>query len=296
MTPDPIAFSGTKLNAPFSLLGEGPTYDPHTGTAWWFDILGRKLFEYALASESVRLHDLPEMGSVLARVDDGRQMIVTETGLHLRHVATGELELITPIEADNQITRSNDGRVHPCGALWFGTMGKSAEHKAGSIYHVARGVVTKLFPDITIPNAICFSPDGSIAYYTDTMSAKLMRVTIDPATALPTGEPDVLFDHRDGKGGIDGAVCDLDGVIWNARWGAGCIDAYSSEGKRISSFTVPASQATCPAFVGTDARRLLVTSAREGLSADQLAADPDAGSTFLLDHPVKGRFEPDYIL
>jgi sugar lactone lactonase YvrE len=117
-----------------------------------------------------------------------RQVIATETGLHLRQVATGELELITPIEAENPTTRSNDGRVHPCGALWFGTMGKSAEKHAGAIYHVARGkVTTLLYPDITIPNAICFSPDGAIAYFTDTMAGKLMRVAIDPETALPTG-------------------------------------------------------------------------------------------------------------
>jgi sugar lactone lactonase YvrE len=237
------------------------------------------------------------MGSVLARVDDGRQVIATETGLHLRHVATGALELITPIEAENPTTRSNDGRVHPCGALWFGTMGKSAEKHAGAIYHVARGKVTTLFyPDITIPNAICFSPDGAIAYFTDTMAGKLMRVAIDPETALPTGSPEIFFDHRGGDGGIDGAVCDRDGMVWNARWGAGCIDGYSADGERVVSLKVPASQSSCPAFVGAEADRLLVTSAREGLSDAALAADPEAGSTFLLDHPVKGRFEPDYIL
>lgn len=290
-----IAYSGSTVNAPASMLGEGPTYDPQTGAAWWFDIVGRKLFEYALATDIAKIHDLPVMGSVLARVDGERQVIATETGLHLRHVATGELKLITPIEADNPVTRSNDGRVHPCGALWIGTMGKNAEDKAGAIYHVARGVVTKLFPDISIPNAICFSPDGAIAYFADTAEDKLMRVAIDPATALPVGQPSILFEHR-GKGGLDGAVCDQDGVIWNARWGGGCIDAYSPDGKRIASLTVPAGKTTCPAFVGPNADRLMVTTARQGLSAEQFAGDPNAGLTFLLDHKVKGRFEPDYIL
>ena len=290
------AFSGSRLDAPAAMLGEGPTYDPHTGTAWWFDIVGKKLFEYALETHAVKIHDLPVMGSVLARVDGERQIVATETGLHLRHVASGAMQLVTPIEADNPVTRSNDGRVHPCGALWFGTMGKNAEDKAGSIYHVARGVVTKLYPDITIPNAICFSPDGTAAYFADTDAARLMRVPIDPATALPAGEPAVFFDHTGGDGGLDGAVCDADGTVWNARWGAGCIDAYSPEGKRIATLEAPASQTSCPAFVGGNADRLLVTSARQGLSQEQLAADPDAGSTFLLDYPVRGRFEPDYIL
>ncbi|AKI01695.1 gluconolactonase [Hoeflea sp. IMCC20628] len=296
MTVETVAYSGAILNTPACILGEGPTYDPHTGTAWWFDILGCKLVEYVLASDTATIHDLPEMGSVLARVDGERQVIATETGLHLRDIASGKLELITPIEADNTITRSNDGRVHACGALWFGTMGKKAEPGAGAIYHVARGVVATLFPDISIPNAICFSPDGSIAYFTDTADGRLMRVAIDPATALPVSEPMVFFDHRGGDGGLDGAVCDQDGVIWNARWGPGCVDAYSPEGKRIISLKVPAGKTTCPAFVGPNADRLLVTSASEGMSAEQLASDPGAGSTFLLEHPVKGRFEPDYIL
>ncbi|MDZ7601412.1 MAG: SMP-30/gluconolactonase/LRE family protein [Hoeflea sp.] len=277
------------------MLGEGPTYDRHTGTAWWFDIVGRKLLEYALADNTATLHDLPVMGSVLARVDAQRQVIATETGLHLRQRATGRLELVTPIEADNPVTRSNDGRVHSCGALWIGTMGKNAEKHAGAIYHVARGVVTRIFPDITIPNAICFSPDGTVAYFAETDTNRMMRVDIDPLTALPRGEPAVFIDHR-GQGGLDGSVCDADGMIWNARWGAGCVDAYSPQGKRVISLQVPAGQTSCPAFVGKDASRLLVTSARQGLTANQLADDPNAGSTFLLDHTVKGRFEPDYIL
>jgi sugar lactone lactonase YvrE len=296
MSCEMFAFSGRKLDAPSSMLGEGPTYDPHTDTAWWFDIVGRKLIEYQLASDKVAVHELPVMGSVLARIDDKRQMVATETGLHIRHCVTGELELVTPIEPDNDVTRSNDGRVHPSGALWIGTMGKNAEKDAGAIYHVARGVVTVLFPHITIPNGICFSPDGSLAYFTDTATAKLMRVAIDPATGLPSGSPDVLYDHSGDVGGLDGAVCDLDGSIWNARWGGGCVDVYAPDGTRLKTLKVPASKTTCPAFVGENADRLIVTSAREGLSDDQLAADPGAGCTFLLDHPVKGRFEPDYIL
>ncbi|WP_420408376.1 SMP-30/gluconolactonase/LRE family protein [Hoeflea sp.] len=289
-------FSGSILEAPACLLGEGPTFDPHTGTAWWFDILGKMLVEYVLATGAVRQHPLPAMGSVLARVDSERQVIVTEEGLYLRQTGTGAMDLVTPIEADNAATRSNDGRVHQSGALWFGTMGKNAETGAGTIYHVVRGTVTVLYPGISIPNAICFSPDGATAYFTDTAVNKLMRVAVDPATGLPSGEPEVLVDHSGSEGGIDGAVCDTDGVIWNARWDAGSVDAYSPDGEHLLSLEVPAGKSTCPAFVGADAGRLLVTSAQEGMSREQLDRDPEAGKTFVLDHPVKGRFEPDYLL
>ena len=128
------------------------------------------------------------------------------------------------------------------------------------------------------------------------MVKKMKQVSLDPATGLPTGEPSGFHDHSGGKGGLDGSVCDGDGTVWNARWGAGSVDAYSPDGKRILSLAVPAGQPSCPAFAGPEANRLLVTSAREGLDGAALAADPHAGKIFLLDHPVKGRFESSYIL
>src|SRR5438874_12528671 len=115
-------------------LGEGCTYDPATDTAWWFDILERTLFEADLAPGLVAAHTLPLMASVLAPIDDQRQLLATESGLYVREVADGRLTLHTPLEADNAATRSNDGRVHSCGALWIGTMGRGAERGAGAIY------------------------------------------------------------------------------------------------------------------------------------------------------------------
>src|SRR5690606_25768381 len=139
-------------------LGEGPTYDPATDTLFWFDIVGKKLLEQKLSGGETRLHDLPEMASALAVIDGQRQLLLTETGLHIRD-ATGRISPHMAVEADDPLTRSNDARVHPCGAFWFSTMGKQAQSAAGSIYWFFRGEVRKLFADITIPNSICFSPD-----------------------------------------------------------------------------------------------------------------------------------------
>lgn len=289
-------FSGRMIGEQAFELGEGPTYDPQTGTAWWFDILGMKLVEWEMASDRVRMHDLPEMASVLAIVDGDRQIIATETGLCLRERRTGVMRRYLAIEDDNPATRSNDGRVHPCGALWIGTMGKAAEPGAGTIYHVFRGECRPLFGSISIPNAICFSPDGATAYYADTPTGLWMRVAVDPETALPAGEPAIFYDHRAGQGGLDGAVVDAAGNLWNARWGAGCVDVYSQDGRRIASHAVPATQTSCPAFVGEEADAVLVTTAREGMDSAALADDPKAGHTFLLGVTADGRHEPRMVL
>ncbi len=274
-------------------LGEGPSYDRHTDTVWWFDIVGRKLIEKRPSGSAITFHELPVMGSVIARIDGERQLLACEDGLYVRDGASGRLTLRQPLEAGNAVTRSNDGRVHPCGALWIGTMGKKAEEKAGAIYWFFKGELRTLYADITIPNSICFSPDGAIAYFTDTMTNRIMRVDCDPATGLPIGEPAVFFDNAGGEGHPDGSVCDADGLVWNTRWGAGSLDAYSPDGKRVRSIAIPASRTSCPAFVGAGADRFVVTSATQGLDAAGREADPQAGFTFFVDVPVKGRFEPD---
>lgn len=292
---DLIPFSGQILCDFASELGEGPTYDPRTDTAWWFNIKGQELHELHLASGHKTIHPLPFLGSVLAIIDPTRQLIASDQGLFIRDTASYQLSPFATLEGKPG-NRSNDGRVHACGALWIGTMGRRAEKHAGAIYHVAGNHITKLFSNVTIPNAICFSPDGATAYFTDTEVNHLMRVDIDPATALPTGDPVLLSDESTAPGGVDGAVCDADGQIWNARWGAGAIEVYKPDGQKVARYAVPATQPSCPAFIGPNADRLLVTSAYQDMDDAARAADPDAGKTFELGIAVRGRFEPAFLL
>lgn len=293
---DTHAFKGAALCNAVSQLGEGPTYDPATGTAWWFNIIGKQLHELQLESGRKTVHALPLMASVLARIDSARQLIATEKGLFLRDTATAALTHYADLETDKPGNRSNDGRTHPSGSLWIGTMGKRAEDGAGAIYHVAKGKVTPLFTGISIPNSICFSPDGSVGYFTDTRANKLMRVALDPATGLPTSEPSVLVDTSGEAGGLDGSVCDAEGYIWNARWGAAAVDRYAPDGRRVARFQLPAKQPSCPAFIGKGASRMIITTAFEGMDDGARSADPQAGTTFELGIDVKGVFDPPYVL
>jgi sugar lactone lactonase len=273
-------------------LGEGPTYDAATDTAWWFDIVERRLFEARLDTGQTTIHSLKVMGSALGRIDAHRQLLVADDGLYIRDTADGRMTLYRQLESDNPATRSNDARVHPSGTFWVGTMGRQAERGLGAIYALHRGELSRLYEQITIPNAICFSPDGMIGYFADTGKNTLFRVDLDAATGLPRGKPVALVTRR-GGGGIDGAVVDADGLIWNARWGGGCIDVYSPQGEHLRSLRVPAQQSNCPAFVGQGFSRLLVTSAWQGMDEDAKRADPDHGRTFVLDVAARGRAEPD---
>lgn len=277
-------------------LGEGPSYEKETNSLFWFDILDRKLLEHRFDEALTVVHDLPFMASAIFSIDSHRQLVLAENGLHVRDRATGALSLHTPVESENNITRSNDARAHPCGAIWFGTMGLDEENGAGAIYHFYQGNLRTLFPNITIPNSICFSPDGALAYFTDTPTQRLMRVEVDPLTALPLAQPSLFFENK-GDGWLDGSVCDADGNVWNARWGAGALVCHAGDGSVVRTLKIGESpQTSCPAFIGPYHDKFAVTSAYKLLSPEKLSASPDAGKTFRLDYPVRGRAEPKVII
>ncbi len=73
-------------------LGEGPSYDPQSEKLFWLDIRGKKLLEKKYPDGKTIVHDLPEMASAIAVIDADRQLLVTETGLHVRDVRTGALQ------------------------------------------------------------------------------------------------------------------------------------------------------------------------------------------------------------
>ena len=277
-------------------LGEGPSYDAASGKFFWFDITGKKLLEKKFPDGPTIVHALPFMASAIATIDADRQLIAAEDGIYVRDARTGALTLHTALEADNQLTRSNDSRVHPCGAFWIGTMAKDEARKAGAIYWFYKGELRTLYTQVSVPNSICFSADGAIAYFTGLRPNVIERVDCDPTTGLPRGEPATFINTSSSDGWVDGSVVDADGVLWNARWGGARVDAWSPDGRLIRSIPVPAKQSSCTAFVGPNASRIAVTSAWKGMDEAARAADPDGGKTFLLDVEVRGRFEPNVVI
>ncbi len=113
-------------------------------------------------------------------------LIASESSLFRFNLVTGEQWTLAALEAEKPDTRSNDGRADPQGGFWIGTMGKKAEPGMGAIWRFYRGELRKLFPGISIPNSICFTPDGRTAHFSDSAQRKVMRVALD-AEGWPVG-------------------------------------------------------------------------------------------------------------
>ena len=285
MDPNVSIWSGELLS-----LGEGPLTHHLRGTLIWFDINGRGVYERPFNGMETRHIELPVMPSAAGLIDESSILVATEDDFRRLNLDTREHEVVHQFPPDAQL-RANDGRVHPSGAFWIGTMSKDGNNKPGAIWRLFEGELTLLVPDVIVPNSICFAADGSFAYFADSGHRTIWRVETDPATGAITGEPNpfVVFDENT-AGVPDGSVTDADNLLWNARWGGAALDCYNTEGERIRSIPLPVRQPTCPSFIGENLSGLVTTSARAGLAEAEL--DDVAGTTLKVDLEVRGKPEP----
>lgn len=278
----------TVFDATVCELGEGPLWHPLRRQLFWFDILNKSLLTQE--NDHTRIYRFETLVSAAGWVDERKLLIASDRELFSFDVETGAARTVCALEADNPATRSNDGRADPYGGFWIGTMGKNAEKDAGAIYRWYRGALRKLFAPITISNSIAFAPDGETAFFSDTVTGRVMRVALDEA-GWPKGEPEVFLDLTSEGRNPDGAVVDESGLLWLAEWGSCRVAAYAPDGSFVRAITFDAPHTSCPAFGGDDLGTLFCTSARQGLGASARAAKPLSGMTFAAASGARGQKE-----
>jgi sugar lactone lactonase YvrE len=286
-----MAGAGYKIIGEICTLGEGPLWHPLRQRLFWFDIPAGKLISTNAEGGQHREWLFGEPASAAGWVDKDTLLVATASGLQKFDIKLGSWETLVSLEKDNPVTRSNDGRTAPDGSFWIGTMGRNLEHNAGAYYRYHKGRLERIVSPVSIPNSTCFSPDGKIAYLADTARRLIWRWQLGESGA-PIGAKEVHIDLRQSKAIPDGSVVDSEGYLWNAQWGGWRIVRYDPNGREDRVISLPVQQPTCPAFGGPDLTRLYITSAREGLSDEQLAKQPDAGRTIAIDLEIAGL--PEY--
>ena len=117
-----------------------------------------------------------------------------------------------------------------------------------SVYRIdsASGALTKVTDDINRPNGLCFSPDLTQLYVSDTAAgAHAIRVWDVAGKRLTRGRQfaSMKMDGFEKAGHADGNRSDMDGNIWSsAGWvGAGYdgVHVFAPNGDRIGQILLP---------------------------------------------------------
>lgn len=276
-------------------LGECPVWCDRKQALYWTDIEGSVLFRMD-AGGSLKRWDLPERLGSFALCESGPRLLLgLASGIALFNLDTGELGPVIPVDAGQPSTRINDGRCDRQGRFVFG-MFNPAEAPIGRFYRVHGDLrVEELpLPPAGVGNSIAFSPDGGTMYYADSPARTIWSVDYGADGTL--GQPQVFRRLGEHEGYPDGSCVDALGGLWNAQWDGRCVVRYGADGTESERIQLPVSRPTCPALGGANLDQLLITSARIGLNASRLEAEPGAGGVVSVPTRYRGLPEQRFVL
>lgn len=258
-----------------ALTGESPCWDARRGILWWIDIQGQRLLGHAPDGPN-RAIPLPLMPGLVALHDSGDLWLGLENGIWRHDPESGDLALLAETNTDPRL-RLNDGKFDRQGRLWFGTMDKSGPTggPVGALWRLdPDGALHKMRDDVSIPNAICFAPQGDRIYFADTPLSRIETAALGPDGTPGPWEELCRFEAGEHP---DGAVVDAEGAIWVAVVGGNRIERILPSGRRAGIVPLPVTRPTMPCLGGAGGDMLFVTSQRRFLSVDELKAQPWAG-------------------
>lgn len=275
-------------------LGESVLWDTASESLWWVNIHQREVWQ--LRDNVPKVYKLPSRVGAIALRAKGGLVVGAEKEFAFFHPETDTYHPIAGVEQDLPMTRLNDGRCDRQGRFLCGGMSEDPSAPACSkVYCLDRaGTVRPLIDGVTCSNSICFSPSGSTMYFSDMPTGEIVAYDYDQDTGEVCNRR--VICHASSASGLpDGSVVDAEGCIWNARWGAGKVVRYTPTGEVDLTFDFPVTNVSCVGFGGPDFKSLFVTSAQFGLTADQLQAEPHAGSLFVIEPGIQGLPEPHYL-
>lgn len=287
--PAPETIQSEMIYKAEATTGEGSIWHPDRNTLFWVDIEGQKLYEFYPDKQDCQSWDFDRMVSTVVPETDTTVVVSLQDEIVRVNLNDGSLTSIAPIPHHEGKVRCNDGKCDPAGRLWIGTMGFGAPKGAGTLYTVVQdGTVTVHLDDVTISNGIVWSADKKFMYYNDTPTGRIDRFRYDEEKG------EISFDGvavvlPPGTGSPDGMTIDKDDNLWVAQWGGHGVYCYNPHtGKLLAKVEVPAPHVASCAFGGKDMNTLYITTARAGLSEEQLKEYPLSGSLFVCQPGTSG--------
>ena len=279
-----------------AVLGESPVWSPDEAALYWVDINNPTVHRLDPATgERKRWLIETETGSI-GLAGPGRLVAGLRTGLHFLDLETGKIEKICDPEGGGRFNenRMNDGKVDRAGRFWVGTMNDPGHEPRGTLWRIdADGNAEPAMREIRIPNALCWSPDSSTMYFTDSYSHEIWAFDFDLKEGAFENKR-VFAAVPEDEGVPDGATVDAEGFVWCAHMFGGKVSRLAPDGSVERTIELPVPQVTSCAFGGPDLDTLYITTASLRMDRAALAEQPLAGALFAADPGVRGLPEPAF--
>ena len=274
-------------------IGESPTWLAATRAIYWIDVKEPALHCLSAAGAHSRWRFDADIGAFALLDGEGAAVVALRNGLFHLDFATGRTVLLAAPPFDPTQFRFNEGICDGFGRFWTGVMfdplsgvaatkGKAAMH----CFTFAHGLAAARDRS-DLHNGFAWNIDGTAFYWSHSHTGAVFRAPYDVMSGT-VGDPQPFVDISPNVGVPDGAAMDEEGCYWCAVHGGGALHRYDASGRLVLRVALPVSQPTMCAFVGRDLGEMVVTSARQKLTPEQLAREPHAGGLFRLRPGARG--------
>jgi sugar lactone lactonase YvrE len=270
-------------------LGESPAWHSERESCFWVDIEGRSLHEYKWLEKSLITYQLDYRVSLVIPGKNDEVMLGLQGGIGKFNLESRTLTWVTDLKINWEHLRCNDGICDSKGRLWIGTMAMDFASGAGSVYCIDKNKkIHKRIPKVSISNGMAWSNDNKRLYYIDSLTRRISSFFYKEQSGEIVFEK-VALHIPEAMGLPDGMTIDEEGMLWVALWGGFGVGRFNmNTGKRVAFIKVPAPHVSSCSFAGKDLDHLVITTAKEGMTPEDIVKYPESGNVFIVKPGVKG--------
>ena len=271
------------------ILAESPLWHAERNCCYWTDIENGVLYELDWRSAKIRSWQFKGKLPLVVQGKENELILSINAGLARFDLETEKLSPLLELESSSLGTRCNDGAVDNKGRLWIGTMHLQQEAATGSLYCIDLHLnVQAKLNHISVSNGLTWSLDNKRMYYIDSPTQLVQSYVFEEESANIIFEKNAINVPIE-SGTPDGIAIDREGMLWIAHWGGFGVYRWDPRsGKLLSKIEVPVPQVSSCAFVGEKLDHLLITTARENMTPEELAKYPESGNIFIMKMDTTG--------
>ena len=277
-------------------LGEGPVWHVGEQRLYWVDIPAGNVHVHDPHGEPDRVYGVGQMVGAAVPRRAGGLVLAAHQGLGTYDLERSEFTLLAAPEQHLPDNRFNDGKCDPRGRFWAGTLSMVRQPRNAHLYCLDTDhTLRHMLGDVTTSNGLAWSLDARTMYYIDTPTRQVSAFDYDAETGEISNRRTIIA-FPPGVGRPDGMTIDAQGRLWIAHWDGGRISRWDADsGRQLQEIPLPVTNVTSCAFGGVNLDRLYITTARQGLTDEQLREQPHAGGLFALTPGVAGLPAHEYL-
>jgi len=275
------------------ILAESPYWHVGKKSYFWVDIEKGTLYQYSKGDSKPKTWQFEHRLSLVVEGEDDKVILGLDRKIARFDLVTHSLEWIVEVESDLILNRFNDGKCDAKGRLWAGTLSTQFTAGSGSLYLIdAPDSALKKIPNVSISNGIAWTPDQQTMYFIDSPTQEIRAFEFDLEHGV-LGQNQVVIQVPKSLGTPDGMTIDQDGNLWIGHYGGFGVYCWDPRtGKLLDKIEVPAPHVTSCTFGGELLDELLITTAQENMSIEDLRKYPASGDIFLAKTDARG-FAPN---